>query len=224
MISLKYIERGKEHTAVLIPGWATDYRIFDSLDIKFNYLLPIEFLPFTFEKILLRALREYRIAKISLFGWSLGGFWAAEFASKYSYLIDELILVSIRKKYRAQELARIKSYLTKNKEGYLYKFYTQCFYREDRLYWFRENLFENYCRKFDLDYLFTGLDCLKAQEISPEVLKGIRKIKIIHGEFDRIAPMKEALDIKNSLTQAKFIRLRRTGHIPFLETDFSKYI
>lgn len=224
MISLKYIERGEKGTAVLIPGWASDYRIFASLDIKFNYLLPLGFSPLHFEKSLLRALRRYKIAKISLLGWSLGGFWAAEFAAKYTDLIDELILVSIRKRYRAPELARIESRLRKNKKQCLYEFYSRCFYSQDRLHWFRKNLLKSYCRELDLDYLSATLDYLKDRKINPQALRGIMKIKIIHGEFDRIAPLVEAIDIKNSLPRAKFIRLRRTGHMPFLRTDFGNYI
>ena len=224
MISLKYIERGEKDTVVLIPGWATDYKIFASLDIKFNYLLPIGFSPFSFEKNLLRTLRKYKIAKISLLGWSLGGFWAVEFAAKYTHLINELILVSIRKSYKAQEIARIKSRLRKNKKQCLYEFYSRCFYRQDRLYWFRENFLKSYYRELDLDYLSTTLDYLKDREINPQALRGITKIKIVHGEFDRVAPIVEAIDIKNSLPRAKFILIKDTGHMPFLGTDFNKYI
>jgi pimeloyl-ACP methyl ester carboxylesterase len=223
MLSLKYIERGKKNTVVLIPGWATDHRIFNSLDIKFNYLLPLKFSPFTFEKNLLTALREYRITKVSLFGWSLGGFWVAEFAAKYTYLIDEVILVSIRKRYQPQELTMIRLRLRENKEECLCRFYTQCFYKRNRLYWFRENLLKSYLQELDLNYLFTTLDYLEDKELTPEALKEVKKIEIIHGEFDRIAPIEEAMEIKRNLPQAKFIRLRRTGHIPFLETDFHDY-
>ncbi len=223
-MSLRYVERGKKDTAVLIPGWATDYRIFDSLDIEFNYLLPLEFSPFGFEKSLLSALKEYKICKISLWGWSLGGFWAAKFAAKYASLLDELILVSIRKKYKAQEIAGMELRLKKNREECLYQFYRRCFYGENGWQRFRDNLLESYLQELNLDYLFTTLGYLKAQELNPQALKEIRKIKIIHGEFDRIAPSEEARDIKRNLPQAKFISIRDAGHIPFLETDFNKYV
>ena len=38
----KLIDRGFKDTILLIPGWAADYRIFDSLDLEFNYLLPMK--------------------------------------------------------------------------------------------------------------------------------------------------------------------------------------
>ena len=39
-VKFKYIDRQKPETAVLVPGWATDYRIFDTLDLDYNYLMP----------------------------------------------------------------------------------------------------------------------------------------------------------------------------------------
>lgn len=219
-----YIDRDKKDSIVLIPGWATDYRIFDSLDLRFNYLIPIDFYPLNFERSLLEALEKNDIKRISLFGWSLGGFVAAEFASRHRELIVELILISIRKAYKKEELAEIKKYLKKNQKGYLYKFYTECFSKKEEMSWFKEKLLKDYCEGFDLNYLFNTLDYLQGAEIKPESLEGIEKIKIIHGECDRIAPIYEAIDIKNSLKQAEFISIENTGHIPFLKEDFNKKI
>jgi pimeloyl-ACP methyl ester carboxylesterase len=91
---------------VLVPGWASDWRIFNSLNLEFDYLVPLDFSPFSFEKGLLRALKK-KSGRVSLFGWSLGGFTAAGFAAKYPALIDELMLVSIRRRYLAEELGSI---------------------------------------------------------------------------------------------------------------------
>lgn len=224
LTSFQYVNRGYKDLIVLIPGWASDYRIFGTLDLSFNYLMPINFSPFTFTEKLLQALKENNITKISLFGWSLGGFVAIEFAKKYKDLINELILVSVRKRYDAETLKDIRSYLKKNKKGYLYKFYTQCFFKKDQMSWFRENLFKLYCEELDLDYLLKTLDYLERVEIKPELLNRIKNITIIHGEHDHIAPIQEAIDIKNSLTQVRFICIKDGGHIPFLIEDFSRYI
>ncbi len=222
MISLKsatfkFIDNGYKDLAVLVPGWATDYRIFGPLNLEFNYLVPLTFYPDTFEEDLLKTLRENNIDKLSLFGWSLGGFLAAEFASKHKELIDRLILVSIRKKYDKKRLTEIKTHLGKNKRGYLYKFYTQCFFKKESMRWFRKNFLKTYCEELDLHYLVDSLGYLQNAEIRPELLEPIKKIKIIHGECDRIAPIKEALWIKEKLPQAEFISIKNTGHIPFLE-------
>ena len=224
LTKFKYVDRGCRDTIALIPGWASDYRIFTTLDLRFNYLIPVDFSPFTFEKDLLTALKENNIAKITLFGHSLGGFVASEFASKYTDFIDEIILVGVRKKYKAGGLEDIRRHLKKSKRGYLYKFYTQCFCNKDEMRWFKENLLKVYCEELDLDYLLKTLDYLEHTEIKPRLLKNIKKITIIHGERDRIAPIQEAIDVKNSLPHARFICIKDEGHIPFLREDFTRLI
>jgi pimeloyl-ACP methyl ester carboxylesterase len=198
--------------------------MFSTLDLRFNYLLPVAFSPFTFEKNLLAALKENNIAKISLFGHSMGGFVASEFASKHTKLIDEIFLVGIRKKYTSEGLKDVRRQLKKNKKAFLYKVYMQSFYNKDELHWFRDNLLKDYCEEFDLGYLLKTLDYLEDAELKPELLNKIKKIKIIHGELDPIAPIQEAADIKNSLPHARFIRIKEAGHIPFLRKDFAGII
>jgi len=222
--AFKYIDRGYEDPIVLIPGWATDYRIFDSLDLRFNYLLPTDFLPFTFKRDLHKVLDEKGIKKISLFGYSLGGFAACEFASESPEMVDELILVGVRKRYKPNELADIKNHLKKNKKAYLYKFYSQCFLNKEKMRYFRKNFLKAYIEELGLDCLLGTLDYLSSFEIRPELLNGINGIKIVHGREDKIAPIGEALKIKDNLPQAKFITIEGEGHIPFLKERFSEDI
>lgn len=184
----KYIDRGKEKSVVLIPGWAADYRIFESLELNFNYLIPLNFSPFDFEEALSNALSEADIKKVSLFGWSLGGFAAAAFASKHKDLVDELMLVSIRKAYPLGELAKIEDYLKANRKGYLYKFYSSCLPDKNEFDRFKKVFFKYYCRQMELDYLLETLDYFRSAVINPEALERIEKIMIIHGQNDRIAP------------------------------------
>lgn len=220
----KCLDRSGQESLVLVPGWATDYRIFNTLDLKANYLLPLNFHPATFEKSLIKTIKKNNLKKISLFGFSLGGFLAAQFASKYTGLIDNLVLVSMRKRYDRTELAEIKNLLRRNKKAYLYKFYNQCFYNKNRMHWFKDNLLKAYCQEFDLNYLLETLDYLGKCELKPQTLKGINKVTLIHGECDRVAPLKEARDIKGNFKHIKFICISQAGHIPFLEEDLGKYI
>lgn len=219
----KYVERGSCDTVVLIPGWGTDYRIFDSLDLRFNYLLPLDFSPFAFEERLLIELEKNSLKRVSLFGWSLGGFTAADFAYKYSSLVNELILVSIRRKYSFQELAAIRSQLIRSKEGCLRSFYSRCFFRKEELFYSNSSLLENYREELDLNYLLEGLDYLEAREIRPGSLERVENITIIHGDQDTVAPIQEARDIKESLPRAGFISIQGAGHLPFLRKDFGQY-
>ena len=68
------------------------------------------------------------------------------------------------------------------------------------------------------------LDYLEKAEIKPELLNNVNKIKIIHGEDDKIAPVQEAEDITRSLPNTQWICIEKAGHAPFFKEDFSRYI
>jgi len=214
----RYIDKGAEDVLVLIPGWATDYRIFNLLELPFNYLVPIDFSPASFQQGLIGELRFHRLTKVSMLGWSLGGFLASDFAVEYPELIKKIILISIRDKYKKDGIDQVKGYLRKNKRGYLYKFYTSCFSGNDDISWFKKNLLKEYCGIFNLDYLLDTLDYLANARIDTEKLKNIEDIEFFHGECDQIAPIAEAMEVKSRLPGAKFTRIKDAGHMPFLVT------
>lgn len=222
--NFRFIDRGKKSTLVLIPGWAADCRIFAKLNLDFNYLLPLNLSISTFENDLIKALKKYYIKKISLFGWSLGGFLAADFCKKNYSLVDELFLVGVRQKYDSQEIEKIKEVLADKRKGYLYKFYSDCFYNKETFGYFKKNLIKDYLDQANSDYLLKGLNYLKEACIEPENLRKIRKVKIVHGEFDRIAPLQQAKEIKNQLSEADFVLVKNAGHIPFLGDNFNQYL
>jgi len=220
----KYIDRKKSDLLVLVPGWASDWRIFRHLDLEFNYLLPLEFSPFSFEQTLLETLQKNSFKKISLFGWSLGGFLAAEFASKYPDCVEKLILTSVRKRYSSKELKQTRTSLKRNRQDCLHKFYNLCFAKGEDSSWFRQNLLSDYSKGLKTDYLLEGLDYFKNAQLDPASLNRTTKIQIIHGEDDAIAPIDEVKEIKDKLPQAEFIAFKKTGHIPFLKKDLNRYL
>ena len=217
-------KRGFENTIVLVPGWATDYRIFDTLDLNYDYLLPIDFNPAGFENTLKEFLKAESIGRVSLFGWSQGGFLASDFASRNPENINELILTGIRKNYDQKTLEEIKLKLTKNKRAFLYKFYLDCFSPADNQArsWFKSRLLKDYLDNMSVEQLIEGLDYLSRAGINTESLSGIKKIRIFHGTEDRIAPLQEALEVKSCLPQAEFIRIDGSGHLVFLNPDFKE--
>ena len=221
--TFEFIDRGRPDSIVLIPGWATDYRVFNSLELAFNYLVPIRLSPYTFEEALVATLEDNNLGKISLFGWSMGGFLAYEFAIRNISLVDELILVSIRGKYKKEEINKVEQALKVRKKGYLDRFFNDCFYG-NHVPESKKDLFREYCRDMELDYLLNALSYLSKTEIKPELLQQIQKITIIHGEKDRIAPLCEAVEIKDAVDNARFILIEESGHIPFLEENFSRYL
>lgn len=200
---------------VLIPGWATDHRIFSNLDLEYNYLVPPE-LPFlSFADGLAQWLRANEIEKVSLFGLSLGGFLAGDFCSKYPQSAEKVYLAGIRRQYPKQDLDRIRVFLKRNKSAYLGSFYRECFPNHKDWQNFRNTLLESYLNKFSLEYLLPGLDYLEVSRLKPEAFKDIKKIEIYHGQNDKIAPIQEAAAIAKNLAQAEFISLKNKGHIPF---------
>jgi len=218
----KFVDRGFKDTLVLIPGWATDYRIFSALELKFNYLHALELWPFNFNDELAKFISNNSINKVSLFGWSLGGFLAQDFALNNQDMVDKLILLSIRVKYESKLLEAIRARLLKNKKAFLYKFYLDCFPKDDLegLLWFKNNLLKDYYNNMELDGLSAGLDYLAQAQINPGFLAKFRRLKIYHGENDLIAPFKEACEVRKELPLAEFISIPGTGHIPFLSKYF----
>lgn len=223
MSEFKLVARGFGGTILLIPGWATDYRIFADLDLGFNYLLPLKLSPFDFEEGLQKAMEEYKLKKISVLGWSMGGFMASEFASRHPDSVDEIIFVSVRQMYDPAGIEDIKAYLRKNHRGFLYKFHEGCFseFERNRFEWFKKNLLKNYIDRISIDTLFEGLDYLSGRQFATGGFSG-QKVKFIHGEEDSVAPISEALKLKEGLPRAEFISLEKCGHIPFLNTNFKR--
>ncbi|MBI5554568.1 MAG: alpha/beta hydrolase [Elusimicrobia bacterium] len=217
----KLLLRGFKDTLLLLPGWATDYRIFNLLDLEYNYLLPYRYSPFNLENELPVVLDKYHLEKISVLGWSLGGFVACALGNKYPERIKEITLVGIRKRYEKDSLAKTKTLLTENKKAILYQFYRDCFSRNESeaFLWFKNNLWLYYLLELELSSLFEGLDYLSTAEINPLAFNKL-SINIIHGEKDKVASIQEALEIKNNLAAANYFCIKDAGHIAFLNPGF----
>ncbi len=220
----EFFPRGFADTAVLIPGWASDCRIFAGLDLAFNYLLPVGLNFSDFEKEFTCALEQNSIKKALLLGWSLGGFLATEFAIRNPSSIKELVLLSIAREFDGNLLKEIASKIKKNKRAYLYKFYRDCFSTEDRAgwCWFKKNLLEDYISTMELDSLLAGLNYLSTVRFKLTGASGIDRVRIFHGEEDRIMPFSDAARIKSEFGQADFTALSGIGHICFLNSQFKE--
>ena len=223
MSKFKLSDRGARNTILLIPGWATDCRIFDSLDMRFNYLMPTIFSPIGFTDDLMEAMKDNGIKKISILGWSMGAFIACDIMKKHRDIIDEVILAGARKKYEKTQNEKIKTFLVKNRKGFLYKFYQDCFSGEDSrsLGWFEEHLLKDYLEVMSLEHLVEGLDYLSEHHIDASALEG-SKVTFIHGREDRIAPIEEAMELVKEAPQARGVWMEKSGHIPFLSQKFKR--
>lgn len=223
-IEFNLIDRGYESTLVLIPGWASDWRIFSSLNLAYNYILPLKFNPVNFNLSLSVFLHQKQLRKVSLLGWSLGGFVAHDFAIKYPQVIKEIFLISIRQKYDKAMLVELEQKLKNNKEAYLYKLYQSWFSLadEESLRWFRKNLLKKYLQELSLDYLLAGLNYLKNASLDVKSSEFTSNLTIFHGTEDKIAPLPEAESIFKKYPSVKFVSLTQLGHLPFLNKVFQE--
>jgi len=220
----KFVDRKQKFPLVIVPGWAFDYRVFDTLDLPYNYIFFRGESLDDFEDKLKEILAKNNISRISLLGWSQGAFAACDFACENPDTVEEVILIGTRKKYDKKALTDIKEYLKKNKKAYLYKFYRQCFSEdEEKSYrWFRESLLKNYLKQFSLPKLIRTLEQLGQAKIEPTRLKKLNRLTIVHGRNDLIAPVDEASNLADTLPQCRLIVFDKAGHLPFLRKDFRK--
>jgi len=221
-LMFRFVDRKKKEHLAFIPGWGFDGRVFANLDLPYNYYFFDDADITKFEDELKKILPENNIERISIFGWSQGAFEACNFASKNPGIVEEIILVSVRKRYEKENLNYIKKHILKNRTAFMCKFYRQCFCAEDQYSWFKIALLKDYLDKMSTEMLVEGLDWLGQVEIRPELLKGLKCIKIIHGKEDKVAPVEEAVWIANSLPQAELITFEEAGHLPFLQPGFEK--
>lgn len=217
----KFVDRGFKESILLIPGWATDERIFEKLDIPFNYLLSKDALPGKFEELSNDLPEEMKKSGISVLGWSIGGFIAADLVSKYPSIFNEVILVSIRRRYDENGIEYIKNYLKRNTRAYLRRFYDSLFSKTEKEHneWFKEGLLKEYLGDPDSLHLFEGLNYLTNRELKVSLLGG-SNIIFVHGEDDRIAPLEEARALAAEVASAKFISIKGACHFPVLREEF----
>ncbi len=220
----KLLDRGFDKTLLLIPGWATNYRIFSKLNCAgYNYLFVVSACLGSLPEDTRNFLEKSAIEKVSVLGYSLGGFIAKEFALRFPEKTEELFLVSIRKKYTVEEISSVSESVRKNKTAFLIKFYKDCFCRQGCGFdWFKENLLETYLEKFETCELLEGLEYLSKSFITPEDLSRIGKVAIFNSRIDNIAPFSEAQELAGGSSLARFVALENSGHIPFLGGEFNE--
>lgn len=221
MPRFKFVDRGFKKGMLLIPGWATDWRIFERLNIPFNYLLSENTLPENFEEIINDLPNKMKKSRISVLGWSMGGFIAADLISRYPEIFDEVILVSIRRRYDENGIDHIKNYLKRNTKAYLCRFYDSLFSKTEKEHkrWFKESLLKEYLGDPDSLHLFNGLNYLVNRELKANSLDG-SNIIFVHGENDKIASLEEARFVAAEAPSAKFISIKGACHFPILREEF----
>ena len=212
---------GGDPSVVLLPGWATDGRIFEGVLPGVAAVTTGPLRPEGFAARLAAFLDRAAPGPVTIVGWSLGGFLAAVFAREYPARVRRLVLVGIRRAYPEGEVAAILRSLSTVPGGCLSGFYARCFYPSQIPAYrrFRGRLQEAYLREMDVGALREGLAYLAGARLSGGTLPPC-PVAIVHGQDDVIAPIAEAEGVARECVNATFHPLPGAAHAAFLAEGF----
>jgi len=214
----QYERRNGGRPVVLLPGWATDARIFDGLNLPGDVIRPCGLLTGEIDS-LAEFLMKQGCAPVLLLGWSLGGFAAAQFASRHPALVERVVLVGIRRRYPAGQIEEMRQVLREDRARCLAGFYRQCFLpaqREDYRR-FRATLEPAYLAECSDAELLQGLEYLETVALEPDDLPP--GVAIVHGARDVIAPVIETRRLAGDAGAILHV-LPGAGHAAFLAEEF----
>jgi pimeloyl-ACP methyl ester carboxylesterase len=226
MMQEEFVMVGKgDPSMVLLPGWATDGRIFDGVFPGVTAVTTGPLRPAGFSRRLAAFLDGAALGPVTVVGWSLGGFLAAEFAREYPDRVRRLVLVSIRREYPEGDVAEALRSLSADPGACLSAFYARCFYPSQMPAYrrFRGGLQAAYLREVDGGALREGLSYLACARLSGETLPAC-PVAIVHGEKDVVAPFAEAEGVAREGGNTTFHRLPGAAHAAFLADGFRALI
>lgn len=209
-------------SVVLLPGWATDGRIFAGLFPRATAATTGPLRPAGFPKRLAAFLdRSGARAPVTVVGWSLGGFLAAEFAREHPERVGRAILVGVRRGYPVADVEAVRLGVLRDRAACLSGFYAQCFFPTQTAAFrrFRAGLQKEYIREMDEATLLSGLSYLAGARLSGDLLPRC-PVVLVHGDRDVVAPMAEAEGIARESGRAAFFRIPGAAHAAFLSERF----
>lgn len=204
----------------LFPGWGFDCRIFDRV------AWPCETLCESAGP-LLEQLDARGLARVSLFGWSLGATRALKFARLYPDRVERVLLAGLRPRFLEEEIAAEKAALMEDPQAALRRFYRRAFAGQKREFdRFTRELEPALVASLDLAELQAGLDelrqsCVQTQDLSfgaPD-----RHPILVHGKRDLIAPVGEIESVARA-AGARLTVLPHVGHVVFLSEPFLPWL
>lgn len=175
-------------------------------------------------------IKEKEIRKCSLIGWSLGALVALELADALPERIDHMVLFSATCRFTKDEATGYRSgwykavvdsmlcRLKTNPEETLEDFYKNLFTRDEVIkghygHFLKE--MEGALKVYSLEALSAGLEYLILRDLRETALRVDTPTLLIHGDTDRICPVKAGMYMKKHLKAAELIILPETGHMPF---------
>jgi pimeloyl-ACP methyl ester carboxylesterase len=213
--------RAGDPSVVLLPGWATDGRIFEGVLPGVTAVTTGPLRPEGVSRRLAAFLDRSARGPVTLIGWSLGGFLAAEFARECPDRVRRVVLVGIRREYPAGDVEAVLRSLSADPGGCLSGFYAQCFFPSQIPAYrrFRAGLQGAYLREMDGGALREGLSYLASARLSGGTLPSC-PVAIVHGGKDVVAPPEEAEGVAREGGNATFHPLPGASHAAFLADGF----
>ncbi len=212
-------------SVVLLPGWATDGRIFEGVLPGVAAVTTGPLRPERFSRRLAAFLDRTARGLVTVVGWSLGGFLAAEFAREYPDRVRRVVLVGIRREYPEGDVVGVLRSLSSDPGSCLSGFYMQCFFPSQMSAYrrFHAGLQAAYLREMDGGALREGLSYLASARLSRETLPAC-PVAIVHGEKDVVAPLAEAEGVSREGGNATFHPLPGGAHAAFLADGFREVV
>jgi pimeloyl-ACP methyl ester carboxylesterase len=206
---------------VLLPGWATDGRIFEGVFPGVCAVTTGPLRPEGFSRRLAAFVDRAALGPVTVVGWSLGGFLAAEFAREHPDRVRRVVLVGIRREYPKGDVESVLRSLSSDPDACLSGFYTRCFYPSQIPAYrrFRGRLQAAYLRELDGGVLREGLAYLTGARLSVGTLPAC-PVAVVHGQDDVIAPFAEAEGVARECGNATFHPLPGAAHAAFLAGGF----
>jgi len=219
------IKRGYGRKAVLIPGWATDGRIFGRLNIDYDYkVVNMINLDTFYEDLAAQSLNPQTDIVI---GWSFGGVLASHFAYKHPDCVKKLILVGVRMNYRQSDMYEMREYLSSKGMKYLPAFYRKCFAGQDKSdwKWFSEELLDSYSKGIyetgELDRFLEYMEMNPIPIPTADLTKFGVDVTFVYGDGDHIAGVDEEYSAQRLFPGKTYI-IDKAGHAVFLNGGFEK--
>jgi pimeloyl-[acyl-carrier protein] methyl ester esterase len=214
------IDNGADRQALILPGWATDWRVFRGLSPSLNLVSPCTFLPETYLPAVRDFLQQTSDRHLIVAGWSLGSFAALQLARELPDAVGGLILIGARRSYPAEDIQTVRGRLERNKAGCLRRFYRECFLpsQKEDFKRFRSGLMETYLEQMLPEDLEAGLDYLADREITVADAPPCKTL-FVHGGNDAVAPLSEARWLVDRMERAQMLVVG-TGHAAFLSPEF----
>ncbi|MBP2831048.1 alpha/beta hydrolase [Aquimarina sp. U1-2] len=251
--TLKYIEKGKGKTLILLHGLGSNserwrynndelsksYNVISLEQIGFGYSdkPTIPYRGATLVEFLNEFMNQKGIKKATLIGNSMGGWVSALFAVTHSEKLDKLILVNPAFLLGMPDDADVDAiYAFANPstlEGMAN--YTKRIYFQNEELLKTENLKESLIKKLSWNDGYTVYQIIKSliqgKDLMVDSLNNIKaKTLIIQGQHDPIVPMKTIETLKKQIKDNVTIIYENSGHSPMVEeperfnTDILKFL